>query len=265
VGGETRVGEYVLDTELGRGALGTVYRGRSADGRVVAIKTFDPALAGDGTFRARVAREARLAREIRDPHLVELVELGEADGTPFLVLEYLPGGSLAERLAEGPLTGDEMTRLVASVAAGLDALHRAEVVHRDVKPSNILFRDDGSVALTDFGLARGTALTVLTRRGQVLGTLDYLAPELLRGGEATPASDVYALGCVAFECLAGRPPFGDRSLFGVGTAHLEDEPPSPPAHAELGRALLTALEKDPARRPPTATMYAHLLRAASRG
>ena len=113
MGSETRVGEYVLDTELGRGALGTVYRGRSADGRVVAIKTFDPALAGDGTFRARVAREARLAREIRDPHLVELVELGEADGTPFLVLEYLPGGSLAERLAEGPLTGDEMTRLVA--------------------------------------------------------------------------------------------------------------------------------------------------------
>ncbi len=108
-------------------------------------------------------------------------------------------------------------------------------------------------------------MTVLTRQGQVLGTLDYLAPELLRGGEATPASDVYALGCVAFECLAGRPPFGDRSLFGVGTAHLQDDPPDPPALPELGRALLTALEKDPARRPPTATMYAHMLAAAARG
>ena len=265
MGGETRVGEYVLEAELGRGALGTVYRGRRADGRVVAIKTFDPSLAADDTFRARLAREARVASEIRDRHLVELVDQGEADGRPFLVFEYLSGGSLAERLAGGPLTANVMLDLVASVAAGLDVLHRAGVVHRDVKPSNILFRDGGSAALTDFGLAKGTALTVLTRHGQVLGTLDYLAPELLRGGEATRASDVYALGCVAFECLAGRPPFGDRSLFGVGTAHLEDDPPRPPAHAELGRALLTALEKDPARRPPTATMYAHMLTAAARG
>lgn len=263
--GEARVGEYVLESELGRGALGAVYRGRSADGRLVAIKTFDPALAADDTFRARLAREARVARHVVDPHLVRVLEFGEADGTPFLVLEYLSGGSLAERLASGPLTGNAMVRVVASVAAGLDALHRTGVVHRDVKPSNILFREDGSAALTDFGLAKGTAVTVLTRQGQVLGTLDYLAPELLRGGEATPASDVYALGCVAFECLAGRPPFGDRSLFGVGTAHLQDDPPDPPALPELGRALLTALEKDPARRPPTATMYAHMLAAAARG
>jgi eukaryotic-like serine/threonine-protein kinase len=99
----------------------------------------------------------------------------------------------------------------------------------------------------------------------VLGTLDYLALELVRGGEATPASDVYALGCVAFECLARTPPFADRSLFGVGTAHLEDDPPDPPAPPALARALLLALEKDPAARPPTATMYAHLLRAAARG
>ena len=265
MGGETRVGEYVLEAELGRGALGTVYRGRSADGRVVAIKAFDPALAADDTFRARLAREARVARHVVDPHLVRVLELGEADGAPFLVLEYLSGGSLAERLAVGRLTGEATVGVVASVAAGLDALHRAGVVHRDVKPSNILFREGGSAALTDFGLAKGTALTVLTRHGQVLGTLDYLAPELLRGGEATPASDLYALGCVAFECLAGRPPFGDRSLFGVGTAHLEDDPPHPPALPEVGRALLTALEKDPARRPPTATMYAHMLRAAARG
>ena len=123
-----------------------------------------------------------------------------------------------------------------------------------------MFREDGSAALTDFGLAKGAAYTVLTRPGQVLGTLDYLAPELVRGGEATPASDIYALGCVAFECLAGKPPFADRSLFGVGTAHLEDDPPDPPASPEVSQALLLALAKDPAARPPTATMYAHLLR-----
>ena len=105
---------------------------------------------------------------------------------------------------------------------------------------------------------------MLTRPGQVLGTLDYLAPELVRGGEATPASDIYALGCVAFECLAGKPPFADRSLFGVGTAHLEDDPPDPPAPPLFARALLRALEKEPAARPPTATMYVHLLRAALR-
>jgi serine/threonine protein kinase len=260
-----RVGGYSLEQELGRGAVGVVYRGRSADGRIVAIKTFDPALARDDVFRARLAHEARVASEIVDPHLVRILASGESEGQPYLVLEYLSGGSLAERLVYRPLPLEEMLAVVASIAAGLDALHRGGIVHRDVKPSNVMFREDGSAALTDFGLAKGAAYTVLTRPGQVLGTLDYLAPELVRGGEATPASDVYALGCVAFECLAGTPPFADRSLFGVGTAHLEDDPPDPPAPPALARALLLALEKDPAARPPTATMYGHLLRAAARG
>src|SRR6187551_1712270 len=148
MGGESRVGGYTLEAELGRGELGTVYRGRSADGRVVAIKTFDPSLAAEDTFRARLAREVRVAREIHDPHLVQLLELGDPDGAPFLVLEYLSGGSLSERLAGGPLTIDAMIGVVASVAAGLDALHRSGIVHRDVKPSNILFRENGSAALT---------------------------------------------------------------------------------------------------------------------
>ena len=260
----SRIGDYSLDRELGRGAVGVVYRGRSADGRVVAIKTFDPLLARDDAFRARLAREVRVAREIVEPHLVRILEAGEEEGTPYLVLEYLPGGSLAERLAEGPLRLEEMLYSVAEVAAGLDALHRGGVVHRDVKPSNVLLREDGSAALTDFGVAKGAAYTVLTRPGQVLGTMDYLAPELVRGGEATPASDIYALGCVAFECLAGQPPFGDRSLFGVGTAHLEDEPPDPPTSPQVAWALLRALQKEPEERPATATTYAHLLRAAAK-
>jgi len=259
-----RLGDYALELELGRGAVGVVHRGRSADGGVVAIKTFDSVLADDATFQARLAHEVRAAREIEDPHLVRILTTGDEDGHPYLVLEYLSGGSLAERLAEGPLRLEETLRVVAEVAAGVDALHRAGIVHRDIKPSNVLFREEGSAALTDFGLAKGAAYTVLTRPGQVLGTLDYLAPELVRGGEATPASDVYALGCVAFECLAGRPPFADRSLFGVGTAHLDDDPPDPPAPPDVAWALLQALEKDPGRRPDTATMYAHLLRAASR-
>jgi serine/threonine protein kinase len=261
---ESRVGGYVLEQELGRGAVGVVHRGRSPDGSIVAVKTFEPALAQDEAFRARLAHEARAAGEIQDPHLVRVLDAGEQDDNPYLVLEYLPGGSLSERLSHGSLSLAAMLGVVASIAAGLDALHRGGIVHRDVKPSNVMFREDGSAVLTDFGLAKGVAYTVLTRPGQVLGTLDYLAPELIRGGDATAASDIYALGCVAFECLAAKPPFGDRSLFGVGTAHLEDDPPDPPATPEVSHALLSALAKDPSGRPPTATMYSHLLRAAAR-
>ena len=253
-----------VENELGRGATGVVFRARAANGELVALKVLNSALAGDAAFQARRARELRIAKEVRHEHLVSIRADGEADGQPYLVLELLSGGSLAERLRPGPLRLDGMLRVIAEIGAGLDALHRQGIVHRDVKPSNIMLRENGSAALTDFGLAKGAAYTVLTRPGQVLGTLDYLAPELVRGRPATPASDLYALGCVAFECLAGRPPFSDRSLFGVGTAHLEEEPPDPPAPAEVSWALLRALEKDPAARPPTATTYAHLLRAAAR-
>lgn len=258
----SRVGDYTLEQELGRGATGAVWRATASDGRVVAIKLLDAALAGDEEYRARFVREARVAQAIRDPHLVRILEASSDAGRPFLVLEYVGGGSLAARLAHGPLGLEQTLGVVADVGAALDALHRGGIVHRDVKPSNVMLREDGSAALTDFGLAKGAAYTVLTRPGQVHGTLDYLAPELIRGGEATPASDVYALGCVAFECLAGRPPFADRSLFGVGRAHLEDEPPDPPTSPEVAWVLLRALEKDPSARPATGTMYAHLLRAA---
>jgi serine/threonine-protein kinase len=265
VAGATRVGEYEVECELGAGAVGVVYRARSRDGRTVALKVLHPTLAGDSEFRRRLAREFRVAQGLRDAHLVAVIDTGEEAGRPYLVCEYVAGGSLADRLRAGPLTVAEMLRLVANVAAGLEALHRQGLVHRDLKPSNVLLRDDGSAALADFGLAKGAAYTALTRPGEVLGTLDYLAPELVRGGEATPASDIYALGCVAFECLAGRPPFADRSLLGVGTAHLADEPPDPPAPPQVAWALLRALEKDPAGRPASATLYSNLLRVSARG
>jgi serine/threonine protein kinase len=259
-----RVGDYELEAELGRGAVGTVYRARAADGRLVALKILRPELAEDDAYTRRFSREARAAQEVTHRHLVAVLEHGVVEGRPYLVLEYAGGGSLSDRLERGALGVDETLRLVAEIADGLDALHAKGIFHRDVKPANIMFRDDGSSALTDFGLAKGAAYTVLTRPGQILGTLDYLAPELVRGEEATPASDVYALGCVVFECLAGSPPFADRSFFGVGTAHLEDDPPEPPAPPGVAWALRRALEKEPAARPPTATTYAHLLNAAAR-
>ena len=154
--------------------------------------------------------------------------LGEADGTSYLVAAYVPGGSLEDRLREqGSFPLDEALRISAEIGTGLDALHRSGLVHRDAKPSNLMLYEDGRAAITDFGLAKGPAYTVLTRPGQVMGTLDYLAPELIRGEAATPATDIYALGCVVYECVTGVPPFGGKSLFEIGTAHLNAPPPDP--------------------------------------
>jgi serine/threonine protein kinase len=186
------------------------------------------------------------------------------------VVGYIQGETLAQSVeGRGPLSVDETVRVTTEVASGLDALHEACVVHRDIKSSNILIDESGKALLTDFGLAKGRAYTALTRPGQVLGTLDYLAPELIRGEKATPASDIYALGCVVFECLAGKPPFSHKTMFEVGIAHLDEEPADPCAEREdcppeLGRAVLRALEKDPARRPATATAFATLLQTAAR-
>ena len=223
-------------------------------------------LALDDVYRRGFAREARIAQDVRHRHLVPVVAAGEIAGYHFLASEYVEGGSLDDALQQRrALTVRETTAYAAGIAAGLDALHEREIVHRDVKPANVMLRPGGP-ALTDFGLARGSAFTVLTEPGQALGTLDYIAPEVIRGEHATPASDVYSLGCLVHECLTGAPPFADRSVFEIAVAHLEEEPPDvrgrrPDAPEGFAWAVRTALAKDPARRPQTATAYAHLLRA----
>jgi len=257
------LGPYRLESLLGEGGMGIVFRARGEDGAEVALKVLKLELGGDLMFQHRFKQEARAAAEVSDPHLLPIVETGEADGRHYLASAYAPGGSLADRLAVGPLPPTAAVEIAAGIAAGLDALHAAGVVHRDVKPSNVLFGADGTAMLTDFGLAKGRAYTVLTRPGQVLGTLDYLAPELIRGNPATPATDVYALGCVAYECVAGRAPFADRSLFEVGLAHLEETPDPPaPESPVLSAAVLAALEKEPEGRPASAGEYAAGLRRA---
>jgi serine/threonine-protein kinase len=250
--------------------MGLVFKARR-DGvdRPVALKVLKRQLSGDLVFQHRFQHEARAASEVRDRHLVAIIESAEWDGRHCLASDYVDGGSLTDRIAaSGPLPLADVVRVVTEVGTGLDALHSAGVMHRDIKPSNVLFDSDGTAMLTDFGLAKGRAYTVLTRPGQVMGTLDYLAPELIRGQPATAATDIYALGCVAFECVAGRAPFGDKSAFQVGLAHLEEAPPDPTAEradapAQFSAAILSALEKDPDRRPETAGAYASLLRAAS--
>jgi len=262
-----RLGPYQLDRILGEGAMGIVFRA-TRGGESVALKVLKQRLSRDEVFRHRFAHEARVAGEVRHKHLVPIIEAGETDGRQFLASRYVAGRSLEQRIdAESPLPIPEVLALVAGVAAGLDALHRQGLVHRDVKPSNIVIDEDGEAALTDFGLAKGPAYTVLTNPGEVMGTLDYLAPELIRGDEATAASDIYAFGCVVFECLAGEPPFARKSLFEVGAAHLAEEPPDPcaglpNAPPSLGWAAQRALAKDPSERPPTATAYASLLHVA---
>ncbi|MEO8686785.1 MAG: serine/threonine-protein kinase [Solirubrobacteraceae bacterium] len=263
-------GEYLIDEPLGQGGMGIVFRAIREDGAVVALKVLKPGLVADENATRRFAREARAAAEVVHPHLIDVLEAGDVDGTGYLAMRYVAGSSLDDRIrARGPLPVADTVRVAAEIAAALDALHAAGFVHRDVKPSNILLDAERGALLTDFGLAKRKDYSMLTSPGQMLGTLDYIAPELLRGGEPGPHADLYALGCVVFECLAGTPPFGGRNVFEVGMAHLGDPPGDPcegrdDAAPALSHAVLAALAKRPEERPPSATAYAELLLAAVR-
>jgi serine/threonine-protein kinase len=261
------IGPYRLEELLGEGAAGLVFAARDDRGGRIALKLLRPELAADAIVVARFEREAQLAAELGTTHVVPILELGRSDGFTYLAMPYYRGGSLAMRLrALGPLGLDETVELAAQLGRGLDALHGSGILHRDVKPSNVLLDGEGSAALADFGLARAADSTQLTAAGQLLGTPHYLAPELIEGREATRASDVYALGCVLYECLAGEPPFAGRGAAEVGFAHLTEPPPDPlrlrPELPEgAAHALLAALEKEPEARPTTATALARMLTA----
>ncbi|MGH3103445.1 MAG: serine/threonine-protein kinase [Gaiellaceae bacterium] len=275
-GREVQVGDtlggYRLESHLGEGGMGLVFRAvRETDGHVVALKVLKLDLSEDEIFKQRFKQEARAASEVHDRNLVPILEAGEAEGRDFLAVGYIEGDTLEERLrANGPLGVEETVRVAGGLASGLDALHGAGIVHRDIKASNIIIDQEGAAMLTDFGLAKGRAYTVLTRPGQVMGTLDYLAPELIKGRPAEPATDIYALGCTVYECVAGKTPFADKSLFQVGLAHLEEAPPDPgAARSDLPQgfteAVLAALAKEPGQRPASAGAYAELLRTAAEG
>ena len=266
-----RLGPYRLEHVLGEGAMGIVFKAaREPSGEVVALKVLRAELSEDETYRRRFAREGEIAGQMSHRHLVTVVDAGEADGHPYLASRFVLGQTLADVLeADGPLAPTPLVRITAEIATALDTLHNEGLVHRDVKPANIMVDESGTSFLTDFGLAKGTAATVLTTPGHVVGTLDYLAPEVITGQSAGAPADIYALGCVTYECIAGRPPFGGGSFVEATLASLQDEPTDPCADRDdlppaLSFAVLQALAKSPGDRPPTAAAYALMLRISAR-
>jgi serine/threonine protein kinase len=265
----TRFGQYQIDSLIGVGGMGKVYRATAGDGTPVALKLVKQDLARDETFRRRFRREARIAQTVRNPHVVSVRDTGEHDGLPYLAAQFIEGIPLDQKLErEGRLDLPTVVRICAQVADGLQALWEAGMVHRDVKPGNILLDLTGNAYITDFGLAKDSDGTVLTRPGQPLGSMDYMPPEQIRGEPVTGAADIYSLGCVVFECVHGRPPFADREGMRVLWAHLQDEPPDLSAQRtdispEFAQALKAALRKEPAERPRTSIAYARSLSQAA--
>ncbi len=264
-----RIGDYTVESVLGVGGMGKVYRATAADGGTVALKLVKEDFARDETFRRRFSREARIAQTVKHPNVVPVVATGEQDGIPYMAQTFIEGESLDDKLKrEGPLDVTTAVRVATDVAAGLEALWAAGMVHRDIKPANILLDAGGTAYITDFGLAKDTQGSLLTLPGQALGSMDYMSPEQIRGEQVSAASDIYALGCVMYECVCGRPPFADVQGMRILWAHLQDVPPDPSQlrtdlPAPFGHALMLALEKDPAKRPPTAGEYVRLLSEAA--
>ena len=267
-----RVGPYRLEDRLGEGGMADVFRAvRERDGAVVALKVAKPVPGSDRELTRRFLREARAAREVSHPHLINVLDVGELPGRPYLTMTLVEGRTLAERIsADGPLPVSDVVQITTDLASALDALHEAGIVHRDVKPSNVMLDGAGAAVLADLGLARHHDFSALTRVSQVVGTLDYLAPESIQGAVPEAPIDIYALGCVVFECVLGRPPFGGRSMFAIGMAHLEERPADPSSErdglsAAFGAVVLAALAKAPGERPPSAGAFADALSAAAPG
>jgi serine/threonine-protein kinase len=262
----TRIEGYEILGALGEGAQASVYRVRMGPS-AAALKLLAHDLARDEVFRRRFELEAAAVRSLDHPAVVRVHATGEWQGRPFIVMDLLEGGTLEGAvLAEGGIHVVDALSVVARVAEALDHAHGRGVVHRDVKPANVLLDEDGTAYLTDFGLAKLAAGQALTRTGMWVGTLDYIAPEQIRAGEVGPAADVYALAALAYEALTGRPPFVRRTAADLLTAHLEQSarPPSAlrPEVAGADAVLARGLAKDPARRYASAGALAHALRGA---
>jgi YVTN family beta-propeller protein len=257
----TELAGYRIEALIGRGGMGVVYRAHDlALDRDVALKLLAPHLADDISFRERFLRESRLAASLEHPNVVPIHDAGEIDGQLYIAMRFVEGSDLKAVLHQGPLEPPRAVRILEQVAGALDAAHARGLVHRDVKPSNVLIDGREHVYLADFGLSRylGDAATPLGP-AKSLGTAAYVAPEQIRGEEVDGRADVYALGCLLYECLAGKPPFQRGSDAATLYAHLEEPPPTLPS---LEQVLPKGLAKEPADRYQTCSELVDAARGA---
>lgn len=246
---------YRVDRLIGEGGMAIVFRGHDVLlGRDVAIKALRPQFAASPNFRARFEREAQAAASFSHPNIIDIYDVGEEDDTPYIVMEFVSGQTLKSIItAEGPFHPDDVAALLEQICGALDYAHERGYVHRDVKPQNILVDRTGTARVVDFGIAKSLADVDLTEIGSGLGTIHYLSPEQASGLMATPASDVYSVGVVAFEMLTKELPFDADSAVGVAMRHVHDTPPAPSATgihvpAAVDAIVLRALAKDPTKR-----------------
>lgn len=264
------LGRYRLEERIGAGGMAEVWRALDLGlERRVALKVMSPdTVAADATFVPRFLREAKLSAKLEHPHVLPIYDFGQVDDLLFLVMPLLSGGTLRDRARSGvsPLLAMEWLK---SLAGALDYAHGEGVVHRDVKPANVLFDKASRLFLADFGLAREAGSASLTVAGTVLGTPVYMSPEQVRGEAASPRSDQYALGVLAYYLLAGTPPFEANSVFVVMEKTLREEPALPSAinpvlHRSVDYVLLKVLEKRPADRFESCEAFVQALERASR-
>jgi protein kinase-like protein len=267
---------YRIERSLGRGGMGVLYLAVEPGlERRVALKLIAPEAAADEVFARRFAEESRIAASIEHPNVVPIYAAGQADGIPFIAMRYVSGSDLGRRLArEGRLEPATATALIAQVGNGLDAIHAAGLVHRDVKPANVLLSDMGGedhAYITDFGVARNVATeSGLTQTGRFVGTLDYVAPEQISGGAVDARADVYALACLLFKLLTGEVPYPRDDEAARLYAHLHDPPPAPSLHATavpmaLDDVVIRAMSKQPDDRYPSAGDLGRAAEAALSG
>ena len=253
-------GRYQLAGPIAAGAVGEVWRATDLVlSRPVAVKRLRAGYAGQPEAMERFRAEARHAGALSHPGIAQVYDYGEAEppSPPFLVMEFVDGPSLAGLLDGGPLDPADAMDVLAQVAAGLAAAHAAGLVHRDIKPANLLVAGDGQVKITDFGIAHAAGSAQLTRTGTMVGTPSYLAPERAAGASATAASDLYSLGVVGYECLAGQPPFQGTPMEVVAACQRAPMPPLPAAvPAEVAALVMDLTAKDPAARPASASQVA---------
>jgi predicted Ser/Thr protein kinase len=248
----TEVAGFRIESVLGRGGMSVVYIAEQIRlGRKVALKVLTTELAWDEQFRERFVRESHIAAAIDHPNIIPIYDAGEADGLLYIAMRFVQGPDLKEILKRGNVGLGRTIFLIEQLASALDAAHTHSLVHRDVKPGNILLEESTDhVYLTDFGVAKQTTARGLTSTGHFLGTVDYAAPEQIEGGHVDARTDVYALGCVLYECLTGSPPFSQGTEHAVLHAHLVDPPPSvsrvrPELPLAFDGVIATAMAKDP--------------------